>query len=98
MGGRGKTTYFGAGERLRADVRSPASGAMATLRELIPGPRHAPHSVRLRPCLAVLHVADALNVGEIGPTSADGAQAKLRHDRFLESLGAWLVERDGLFV
>ena len=74
-------------ERLRAEVRSLASDAMATYRELISGPRHVPHSVRLRACLALLHAADALNAEEIGPTSAEGAQAKLQHDRFLESLG-----------
>ena len=74
-------------ERLRADVRSLASDAMVKLRELISGRDFVPHSVRLRACLAVLHAADALNVEEIGPMSPEGVQAKLQHDRFLESLG-----------
>jgi hypothetical protein len=78
---------IGQRERLRADVRSLTSDAMAILRELISGPRHVPHSVRLLACLAVLSAAHALNVEEIGPTLAEGVQAKLEHQRFLESLG-----------
>ncbi len=73
-------------ERLRADVRSLASDAMATLRELVSGP-DVPPSVRLRACLAILQAADALNVEEIGPTSAEGVQAELDDKRFIESLG-----------
>jgi hypothetical protein len=62
-------------ERLRADVRSLASVAIATLRELV-GPGVAA-SVRLRRAsLAILQAADALNVEEIGPTSAEGVRAK----------------------
>jgi 5'-3' exonuclease len=72
-------------ERLRADVRSLASAAMATLRELVrPG---VASSVRLRASLAILQAADALNVEEIGPTSAEGVEAKLDDKRFIESLG-----------
>ena len=73
-------------ERLRADVRSLASDAMATLRELVSGP-DVPPSVRLRASLAILQAADALKVEEIGPTSAEGVQAELEHKRFIESLG-----------
>jgi hypothetical protein len=73
-------------ERLRADVLSLASNAMATLRELVSGP-DVPPSVRLRASLAILEAADALTVGEIGPTSAEGVQAKIEHKRFIESLG-----------
>jgi hypothetical protein len=74
-------------ERLRADVRSLASDAMATLRELVSGPDVAP-AVRLRASLAILQAADAMNVEEIGPTSADGVQAGLDDNRFIESLGS----------
>jgi len=73
-------------ERLRADVMSLASDAMANLRELISGP-DVPPAVRLRACLAILQAADALTVEEIGPTSAEGVQAKRTHKRFFESLG-----------
>jgi 5'-3' exonuclease len=73
-------------ERLRAEVRSLASDAMATLRELVSGPDVAP-AVRLRASLAILQAADALKVEEIGPMSAEGVEAKLEHDRFLQSLG-----------
>ena len=73
-------------ERLRADVLSLASDTMATLRELVSGP-DVPPSVRLRASLAILQAADALNVEEIGPTSAEGVEAGLQHKRFLESLG-----------
>jgi hypothetical protein len=50
-------------DRLRADVLSLASDAMATLRELVSGPDVAP-AVRLRASLAILQAADALNVEE----------------------------------
>jgi len=73
-------------ERLRADVRSLASDAMATLRELVSGP-DVPPSVRLRASLAILEAADAMKIGEIGPTSAEGVEAELEQKRFLESLG-----------
>ena len=73
-------------ERLRAEVRSLASDAMATLRELVSGP-DVPPSVRLRASLAILQAADALNVEEIGPMSAEGVEAGLDHKRFIESLG-----------
>ncbi len=73
-------------ERLRADVRSLASDAMATLRELVSGPDVAP-AVRLRASLAILQAADALNVEQIGPTSAEGVETELEDKRFLESLG-----------
>ena len=73
-------------ERLRADVRSLASKAMATLRELISAP-DVPPAVRLRASLAVLQTADAIAAEEIGPTSAEGVRAKIDHDAFIESLG-----------
>lgn len=73
-------------ERLRAEVRSLASDAMATLRELVSGP-DVPPSVRLRASLAILQAADAMNVEQIGPMSADGVEAGLDHKRFIESLG-----------
>ena len=43
-------------ERLRAEVRSLASNAMATLRELVSGP-DVPPSVRLRASLAIIQAA-----------------------------------------
>jgi hypothetical protein len=73
-------------ERLRADVLSLASDAMATLRELVTGP-DVPQSVRLRASLAILQAADALTVEEIGPTTAESVRAKIEHDAFIESLG-----------
>ena len=73
-------------ERLRADVLSLASDAMATLRELVSGP-DVPPSVRLRASLAILDAANALKAEEIGPTSAEAVQAKIEHKRFIESLG-----------
>jgi hypothetical protein len=39
--------------------------------------------------------AVALIAEEIGPTSAQGVQANLQHDRFLESLGGWGVDTGG---
>jgi hypothetical protein len=73
-------------ERLRADVLSLASDAMATLRELVSGP-DVPPSVRLRASVAILQAADALTVEEIGPTTAESVRAKIEHDAFIESLG-----------
>jgi hypothetical protein len=73
-------------ERLRADVRSLASTAMATLRELVSG-SDVPPSVRLRASLAILQAADAMAIDEIGPTSAKSIQTKLDSDRLFESLG-----------
>jgi hypothetical protein len=73
-------------ERLRADVRSLASDAMATLRELVSGP-DVPPSVRLWASLAILQAAGALKIEEIGPTSAEGVEAGLDDKRFIESLG-----------
>jgi hypothetical protein len=73
-------------ERLRADVLSLASNAMATLRALVSGP-DVPPSVRLRDSLAILDAANALKAEELGPTSADGVRAKLDHQRFIDSLG-----------
>src|SRR3954469_15220378 len=46
-------------ERLRAEVRSLASDAVAPLRELVSGP-DVPPGVRLRACLAILQAADAM--------------------------------------
>ena len=59
---------------------------MATLRELIRSPDVSP-AVRLRASLSILQAVDALKSDEIGPTSAEGVQAKLTRERFLESLG-----------
>jgi hypothetical protein len=73
-------------DRLRADVLSLASDAMATLRELVSGP-DVPPSVRLRASLAILDAANALKAEELGPTSAEGVQAKMDHQRFIDSLG-----------
>jgi hypothetical protein len=73
-------------DRLRADVLSLASDAMATLRELVSGP-DVPPSVRLRASLAILDAANALKAEELGPTSADDVQAKIDHKRFIDSLG-----------
>jgi hypothetical protein len=73
-------------DRLRADVLSLASDAMATLRELVSGP-DVPPSVRLRASLAILDAASALKAEELGPTSADDVQAKIDHKRFIDSLG-----------
>ena len=73
-------------ERLRADVRSLASDAMATLRELVSGPDVAP-SVRLRASLAILQAANALKAEDAGPKTAEGVQAKIAHERLLNRLG-----------
>jgi hypothetical protein len=72
-------------DRLRADVRSLASQAVATFRELVAG-SEVPTSVRLRASLAILQAADAIAAEEIGPKSAEGVRAKLAHDAFVESL------------
>ena len=76
-------------DRLRADVRSLASEAVATLRELVTGP-DVPPAVRLKACLAILQAADALKAEEPGPMSARGVQAKMDHRRLIEPSG---VER-----
>ena len=73
-------------ERLRADIRSLASDAMATLRELVSSPDVAP-SVRLRASLAILQAANALKAEDAGPKTAAGVQASIAHERFVESLG-----------
>ena len=75
-------------ERLRADVLSLASDAMATLRELVSGP-DVPPSVRLRASLAILHAADALKAEDNRPDVGGGVQAKMDHQ------GLWnLLEVD----
>jgi hypothetical protein len=73
-------------ERLRADVLSLASDAMATLGGLVSG-SDVPPSVRLRASIAILEAADALKVKEIGPTTAEAVQANVEHKRFIDSLG-----------
>jgi hypothetical protein len=73
-------------DRLRSEVRSLASEALATLREMVSGP-DVPPAVRLRACLAILQAADAIAAEEIGPTSAESVRAKIEHDEFIESLG-----------
>jgi hypothetical protein len=72
--------------RLRADVRSLASEAVATLRELITGP-DVPPAVRLKACLTILQAAEALETEEPGPLSARGVQAKLDHRQLIDALG-----------
>jgi hypothetical protein len=59
---------------------------MVTLRELVSGP-DVPPSVRLRASLAILQAVNALKADEAGPTTVEGAQAKIAHERFVESLG-----------
>jgi hypothetical protein len=73
-------------DRLRADVLSLASDAMATLRELVSG-RDVPPSVRLRASLAILDAANVLKAEELGPTSAAAVRAKMEHKQFIDSLG-----------
>jgi hypothetical protein len=73
-------------KRLRAEVRSLASDALATLRELVSSPG-IPSAVRLKASLAILQAADAFSVETIGTTSARGAQAVLDRKALLESLG-----------
>ena|SRR5208337_4760068 len=74
-------------ERLRADVRSLASDAVAALRELISGP-DVPPAVRLRASLAIHQAADAMKAETIGSTSARGVKASMDHRALLECLGA----------
>jgi hypothetical protein len=59
---------------------------MATLRELVSSPDVAP-SVRLRASLAILQAANALKADDAGPKTAEGVQARIAHERFIESLG-----------
>jgi hypothetical protein len=73
-------------ERLRADVRSLASDAVATLRELVSG-SDVPPAVRLRASLAILQAADAMKAETIGFTSARGVKASMDHRALIESLG-----------
>jgi hypothetical protein len=73
-------------ERLRADVRSLASEAVATLRELVSG-SDVPPAVRLRASLAILEATDAMRAETIGSTSARGVKASMDHRALLESLG-----------
>jgi hypothetical protein len=73
-------------ERLRADLRFLASDALETLRDLATRPGVAA-SVRLRASLAILQAVGALKADEAGPTTAEGVQAKIAHERFVESLG-----------
>ena len=73
-------------DRLRSDVRSLASEALATLRELVSGP-DVPPAVRLRASLAILEAADAMKAETIGSTSARGVKASMDHRALLESLG-----------
>jgi hypothetical protein len=72
-------------ERLRAEIRSLASDAMATLRELLTSSDVA-SAVRLRASLAILEANAALKLDEPGPTSVEAMQSKMEHDKFVESL------------
>jgi hypothetical protein len=73
-------------ERLRADVPSPASDVMTTLRELVFGP-DVPPAVRLRASLAILQATAAMKADDVGPISAARVRAKMERKRFLESIG-----------
>jgi hypothetical protein len=73
-------------ERLRAEILSMASDAVATLRELASGP-DVPPAVRLRASLAILQAADALNAETIGPTSAEAVQSERRRSEWENFLG-----------
>jgi hypothetical protein len=73
-------------ERLRAELRSLASDAMETLRDLVSRPDVAA-SVRLRASLPILQAVNALKAEDIGPMTAEGVQAKKARNRFIESLG-----------
>lgn len=73
-------------ERLRADIRSLASDAVATLRDLITAPE-VPSAVRLRASLAILEAADAMKAETIGSTSARGVKASMDRRALLECLG-----------
>jgi hypothetical protein len=53
---------------------------------LVSGP-NVPPSVRLRASLAILDAANALKAEELGPTSAEAVEAKMDHQRFIDSLG-----------
>jgi hypothetical protein len=72
-------------ERLRADVRSLASEAISTLRDLTrPG---VPSSVRLRASLAVLQSLNGLKAEDSGPMSVEGVRAKMARERLFDALG-----------
>jgi hypothetical protein len=73
-------------DRLRSEVRGLASEAVATLRTLISGPE-IPPPVRLRAALAILEVADAMRVEEIGSTCAAEIRGELSRRNFLTNLG-----------
>lgn len=73
-------------ERLRAEILSMASDAVATLRELASGP-DVPPAVRLRASLAILQAADAMKAETIGPTSAEAIQAERSRSEWENLLG-----------
>jgi hypothetical protein len=72
--------------RLRAEVRSLVSQAMATLRELVSGP-DIPPAVRLRACMMVLQAAkDSFEPDTVGPTTAAGVEEAERRQEFYAAL------------
>jgi hypothetical protein len=71
--------------RLRADVRSIASEALATVRELATSPG-VPPAVRLRACLAILSAADAPKPEPIGPMTVGEVRAVLAQKQLIGSL------------
>jgi hypothetical protein len=73
-------------KRLRADVLSLASNAMASLRELVSGP-NVPPSVRFRASLAILDAANGLkSEAEIEPDRSFKIQNALHTPRILSRL------------
>jgi hypothetical protein len=73
-------------DRLRAEVRTLATDAVAALRKLLTGPE-VPPAVRLRVALAILATAGAMEPEKVGPTSAGGVASALNHSRLIEVLG-----------
>jgi hypothetical protein len=73
-------------ERLRADLRSLAFDAMATLRDLFSRPGVAA-SVRLPASLAILQAVNALKADDVGPTTVEGVRASMTRERLFDALG-----------
>jgi hypothetical protein len=77
-------------DRLRAEIRSLASKAVAALGELVSGDPDIPPAVRLRACITVLQAANLLDSDTIGPTSAEGVKSAIRRAEFSEALNSFL--------
>jgi hypothetical protein len=73
-------------ERLRAEVRSLTSEAVATRRELVSGP-DVPPSVRPRSPPSILQAADAMKAEAISSTSARGVRVSMDHRALIRGLG-----------